>query len=116
MGVKYEGGDVFDATMKGLMAVPGVTPEMVYETARPLIRALLDLSWDNSHSTLGEWEEESPAVVAAFKDNSIFLTCGVEHATEPWQCEEEKGHPPGTPHIEGKGYTDRTWTEEESAK
>jgi hypothetical protein len=109
MGVKYNGGDVFDAAIQGLMAVPGVTDEMVYETARPLIRSLLDLYWDNADGTVGMYDDK-PAIVAAFKDNGIMLFCGGEHPDDGESCEGlERGH--AEPHRDHLG---RIWTDEES--
>lgn len=111
MGVKYGGGDIFDAAMRGLMAVPGVTPEMIYETARPLIKSLLDLGWDNADGTVGLYDD-NPAIVAAFQDNGILLFCGAEHPDDGESCEGvQRGHK--VPH---RDYLGRTWTSEESAE
>lgn len=109
MGVKYEGGDLFGDVMKGLTDVPGVTPEMVYETARPLIASLLKLGWDNAEGTVGMYDDK-PYVVAAFRDNGVLLFCGSEHPDDGEPCEGlERGHE--APH---KDYLGRTWVEEEN--
>jgi hypothetical protein len=105
MGVKYEGGDLFNTAINGLTAVPGVTSEMVYETARPLIEGLLRLGWDNAGSTVGE-HEGNPAVVAAFKDNGVPLFCDTGHPDNGESCEvPDRGHE--RPH---RDFLGRTWT------
>lgn len=108
MGVKYEGGELFDAAIRGLLAVPGVTPEMVYETARPLIAGLLEFHWDNAESTVSMYDD-NPAVVEAFKDNGVLLFCGAQHHDDGESCEEpERGHK--GPHKDCLG---RAWVTEE---
>ncbi len=110
MGVKYDGGDIFDAAMNGLTSCPGVTPEMIRRTAEPLIKELLAFHWDNAEGTLGEYTD-NPEIVAAFRANGILVKCDGEHPVNPWQCEEEQGHYPGTLH---KDYQRNTWSEEEN--
>jgi hypothetical protein len=111
MSVKYDGGNVFDAAMRGLMAVPGVTPEMIHETARPLIRSLLDLHWDNADGTVGMYDD-NPAIVEAFRENGILLFCGAEHPDDGEPCEGiQRGHT--VPHRDHLG---RTWADGESVE
>jgi hypothetical protein len=121
MGVKYEGGDIFDAALNGLMSCPGVTPEMIRKTAEPLIRELLAFGWNNPEGTLGmhaedpdESDEVNAAIVAAFRANSILLFCGAEHPDDGEPCEGdgmERGHL-----GQHKDHLGRAWTEEESVK
>lgn len=106
MGVKYEGGEIFEAVMKGLMDVPDVTWEMVFETAKPLIKGLLEFGWDNAESTLGIYDED-PAIVAAFKENGVLLSCGSENPDDGEPCDGlERGH--GGSHRDCLG---RTWAD-----
>ncbi len=111
MGVKYDGGDIFDAAMNGLMGCPGVTPEMVRRTAEPLIRELLAFGWNNAESTVGEYDENAE-IVAAFKANRVLLSCDAEHPDDGEPCEGdgmERGH--DGPHRDHLG---RAWSDEES--
>lgn len=107
MGVKYEGGDVFDAVMKPLLADAWVRSDTVQAVASGLVKSLLDLHWDNADATLGEYDEND-AIVAAFKEHGILLPCQAEHPDDGESC-EEPGRDHSTPH---RDYLGRTWSTE----
>lgn len=75
-----------------------------------LIKALKAEDWDVNEAEVGGLEEDSPAR-EALREFGVVETCGAEHETEPWQCEEEKGHSPATPH---KDYRGKTWSDKEN--
>lgn len=102
--MKQGASDVFNAAMQGLLATPGVTQEMVYETARPLIQNLLKLRWD-AYGTAVMYDD-NPAIVRAFKDNGVLLPCEAEHPGDGGLCKDpERGH--DGPHED---YWGNTWT------
>lgn len=72
-----------------------------------LIKALKDEGWDVAEAQVGGFDEDSPAR-EALREFGVVETCGAEHEAEPWQCEEESGHYPGTRH---KDYRGNTWKE-----
>lgn len=108
MGVKYEGGDIFEETMRALMNGPEATPEVIERTAEPLIRELLRFGWDNADGTLGLYQD-NPAIVAAFKANGVLLFCEGEHPDDGEPCDGlGRGHE--GPHQD---CLKRTWSDEE---
>lgn len=77
-----------------------------------LIGALKAEGWDPAEAQVGGYADEASAR-EALRDFGVIEACGDEHATEPRQCEEERGHHPDTPHKDHQG---RTWTNEEAAR
>lgn len=114
MGAKHEaGGKVFEPVMDELLPLKGqIGEEALQRIASKLVSGLLDLHWDNADGSLGVYDGE-PAVVAAFREHGILLKCMSEHAENPWQCEEERGHHPATQH---KDYWGNTWTDAEAVQ
>jgi hypothetical protein len=111
VGVKYNAGsDVFEPVIDELLPHRGVIGEIgLQKIASKLVHGLLELGWDNADGTLGLYDD-SPAIVAAFKENGVLLFCGAEHPDDGESCEgAERGHT--EPHRDHLG---RTWTDQES--
>lgn len=109
----HGGSRVFESVVQGIEKLESgeSTPKDLIVT---LAKALEDEGWDVGEAQVGLYGEGSPAREALHEMN-VFEICGAEHITNPWQCEERKGHAPATLHMEGRGYSNRTWTEEETA-
>lgn len=74
-----------------------------------IIKALKEEGWDPQDAGVGGLDDDSP-VREALREFGVVEKCDGEHATEPQQCEEERGHYPATPH---KDYQGNTWSDEE---
>lgn len=108
MGVRYDAGDLaFEPVMEELLLLKDQLGDgAVQNVASKLIGGLLSLGWGNAEASLG-MHDDKPAVVAAFREHGVLLTCMAEHPDDGENCEDvERGH--SSPH---RDYLGRTWND-----
>lgn len=79
---------IFDPVAQALIT-NDAPADMKTRVLTVLIKTLQDGDWDTADESLDEFKTD-PAIVAAFRENGVYLTCDAE-ADDRW-CEKERGH------------------------
>lgn len=82
-------GAIFDPVAQALVDLEA-TDEMKIRVLGDLIGALQDGDWDTEDESLHEFSDD-PAIVQAFRQHGITITCAAEGGDGEW-CELERGH------------------------
>jgi hypothetical protein len=84
------GDEVFEPVANKLIELCAPA-EMKRQVCSVLIDALQNRGWDTESESLGNYQDD-PAIIAAFRENDILLSCWDLDPADGWTCELERGH------------------------
>lgn len=97
-------GQIFDPVARALIEL-GAPDDMKTRVLGDLIGALQDGDWDTEDESLEQFKDD-PAIVAAFRDHDVIITCN--NVDDDRWCTQETGHKD----QHGDGY--KTWPQKET--
>lgn len=83
-------GAIFDKVADGLIRAEA-SDELMRDVLGDLIASLQAEDWDTEDDTLREYLDY-PGIVAAFRDNDVYVVCNDETGPDGDWCSEEKDH------------------------
>lgn len=99
-------GGYFDTVADALID-SGAGDELKTVVCSTLIAVFRAEDWDTHLDSLDRYADD-PAIVAAFAENDIFLTCGADDPSDQYTCALDDGH--DSLHDDGNGHRWRDYT------